>query len=296
MRIGIIAGEFPPIPGGVGAYTAILARRLMQAGHEVCVLSSHGAHSPDIAVQDRLSNWGPSSMIAARRWANDRAIGGRFSLGFGPEMEVVGFVRDVRVDGLDRAVPPVIYLPSNQHAYNFMTLVVRTTSTPRNLLPTIRAIVRDVDAEQPIYNVRTMNELIARSVAERRFHMLLLAGFSTVALLLAVVGVHGVMSYLVEQRRGEIGIRMALGARPRDVSAGIVREAVLLALLATAIGVPLALAFTRLLAASLFGVRAADPWTYAATVAILVGTAVLAAYIPARRAAGVDPAVALRSE
>lgn len=213
-----------------------------------------------------------------------------------PETEVVGVVRDVRIGGLDEEVPPIIYLPSEQSRYNFMTLVVRTASNPRSVAPAIRTMVREIDSDQPIYNVRTMDELISRSVADRRFQMLLLAGFSGMALMLAIAGVYGVMSYTVGQRTREIGIRMALGAEPRDVSRSLVRESVLLALIATAIGVPLALAFARLLSASLFGVSAADPWTYAGTAAILVATAVLSAYVPARRAAGVDPTVALQAE
>jgi putative ABC transport system permease protein len=233
---------------------------------------------------------------AARRWAEGRAVGGRFSLGFGTETEVVGVVRDVRIAGLDEPVPPIIYLPSDQRGYNFMTVVIRTSSTPRAVLPAIRTIVRDIDPEQPIYNVRTMDELISRSVAHRRFQMLLLAVFSAMALMLAMVGVYGVMSYIVGQRTREIGVRMALGAQPYEVSRSLVRESLILALIATAIGVPLALAFTRLLSASLFGVRAADPWTYAGTIAVLVLTAVLSAYVPARRAAAVDPTVALRTE
>lgn len=235
---------------------------------------------------------------AARRWPGGEAIGGRFApeREFLPHAEVVGIVRDVRVGGLDAAVPPIVYLPSDQVGYVFMTLVVRTASAPRSVLPAIRAAVRELDPEQPIYNVHTMDELISRSVAERRFQMLLLTTFSGIALVLAFVGVYGVMSYTVGQRTREIGVRMALGAAPRAVSRGIVREGAMLAVIATAIGVPLALLFSRLLAASLFGVGMADPWTYGAVVAILVSSAVLSAYVPAMRAAAVDPTVALRAE
>jgi predicted permease len=232
---------------------------------------------------------------AARRWPG-RAVGGRFDLGFLPEAEVVGVVRNVRVGGLDAPVPPIIYVPSDQARYNFMTLLVRAAAAPRSIVPAIREAVRELDPEQPVYNVMTMEELISRSVAERRFQMVLLAGFSGMALLLALVGVYGVMSYTVGQRTREIGVRMALGAEPRDVSYSVVRESVLLAMLATAVGLPLAMGVARLLSASLFGVSAADPPTYVATVAILITTAVLSAYVPARRAAAVDPVVALRTE
>jgi putative ABC transport system permease protein len=235
---------------------------------------------------------------AARRWPDGRTIGGRFvpSIRFLPGAEVVGIVRDARSGGLDAAVPPILYLPSDQVGFNFMTVIVRTASAPRAVLPAIRATVRELDPEQPIYNVRTLNELVSRSVAERRFQMLLLAGFSAIALSLALVGVYGVMSYTVSQRTREIGVRMALGAEPRDVSRSVVRESMMLALIATAIGVPLALLSGRLLTASLFGISSTDPWTYATTVVILASTAALSAYVPARRAAAVDPAVALRAD
>ena len=137
---------------------------------------------------------------AARRWSKG-AVGGRFKLGFELDAEVVGIVRDVHIRGLEAAVPPTIYVPSEQLAYNFMTLVVRTTAgTPRDVLPAIRASVRELDPEQPIYNVRAMDELISASVATRRFQMLLLTGFAGMALVLALVGVYGVMSYTVGQR------------------------------------------------------------------------------------------------
>jgi putative ABC transport system permease protein len=241
---------------------------------------------------------------AARRWPGSRAVGRRFTLGFGRfnrafrlTAEVIGIVRNVHLSGLDAAVPPIIYVPSEQLAYNFMTLVIRTTTAaPRTVLPAIQAMVRELDPEQPIYNVRTMDELISTSVAERRFQMLLLVAFAGMALLLALVGVYGVMSYTVGQRTHEIGVRMALGAEPRDVLRSVVRESVVLALIATAIGVPLALVLGRLLSASLFGVGPADPWTYFGAVGLLFAAAVVSAYEPARRAATVDPALALRTE
>jgi putative ABC transport system permease protein len=238
------------------------------------------------------------NQTAARRWPERRAIGSRIvpTMRFLPEAEIVGIARDARVGGLDDEVPPIVYLPSEQVGYNFMTVMVRTASAPSALFPAIRETVRDLDAEQPIYNVRTMDELISRSVAERRFQMLLLTTFSGIALLLALGGVYGVMSYTVVQRTREIGVRMALGARPRDVSREIVRESAALGLIAIAIGVPLALLFTRLLAASLFGIGPADPWSYAATVAMTLATVVLSAGIPALRAASVAPLTALRAE
>ncbi|HYL15889.1 MAG TPA: ABC transporter permease [Terriglobales bacterium] len=247
-----------------------------------------GKQAPRVAIVNET---------AARRWSGSRAIGGRFKVGFELEAEVVGVVRDVRNKGFDAAVPPIIYVPSEQLAYNFMTVVVRTsTSAPRALVPAIRAAVRDLDSEQPIYNVRTMDELISASVAERRFQMLLLAGFAGMALVLALAGVYGVMSYTVGQRTQEIGVRMALGAEPRDVLRSVVRESLTLALIATAIGVPASLIVARLLSASLFGVGPSDPWIYVGTLVVIIATAIVSAYAPARRAAAVDPAIALRTE
>lgn len=238
------------------------------------------------------------NQAAARRWPESLAIGGRIvpTMEFLPEAEIVGIARDVRVGGLDAEVPPIVYFSSEQVGYNFMTVMVRTASEPSAVVPAIREIVRDLDSEQPIYNVRTLDELISRSVAERRFQMLLVAAFSGVALLLALGGVYGVMSYTVVQRTREIGVRMALGARPRDVSREIVRESAVLGLIATAIGVPLALLFSRLLSASLFGIGPADLWSYVATISMILGTVVLSAAIPALRAAGVDPKTALQAE
>jgi putative ABC transport system permease protein len=235
---------------------------------------------------------------AARRWVEGGALGGRVSAetGYFENAEVVGIVRDVHARGLDAAPPPVVYLPHRQVLYNFMTFVVRTAAAPRDALPTVRAVVRELDPEQPMYNVRTMTELISRSVGERRFHVLLLAAFSGVALLLALAGVYGVTSYTVAQRTRDIGVRVALGARPGDVWRAIVREAAALGLLATAVGLPLALLSSRLLATSLFGISAADPWSYALTTLVIFSTAILAAFVPARRAAAVDPTTALRTD
>ncbi len=236
------------------------------------------------------------NQTAARRWPDGLAIGGRIvaAMRFLPEVEIVGIARDVRVGGLDGEVPPIAYLSSEQVGYNFMTVMVRTASAPSALLPAIREVVRDLDADQPIYNVRTIDELLSRSVAERRFQMLLLALFSGIALLLALGGVFGVMSYTVVQRTREIGVRMALGARPRDVSSDVVRESAALGLIAIAIGVPLAFLFSSLLRTSLFGIGPADPWSYTASVAMILSTVILSAFLPALRAASVDPRTALQ--
>ena len=207
---------------------------------------------------------------------------------------MVGVVPDVRMAGLDEETPPIVYLPSDQLTYNFMTVVVRTSTDPSTLIPAIREEVRQLDAEQPIHNVRTMDELISHSVAERRFQMLLLSGFSVLALLLAVVGVYGVISYSISQRTGEIGLRMALGAQIGDILTQLLGEGLRLVVVAMAIAVPAALALTRLMRAFLFGVGTSDLATYSVAALVLVLAAFTAIYIPARRAARVHPMEALR--
>ncbi len=246
-----------------------------------------GPDAPRVAIVNQA---------AARRWPGANPLGGRFRLSFGPEAEVVGVVPDVRMAGLDEATPPILYLPSDQLPYNFMTVVVRTSTDPSTVIPAIREEVRQLDAEQPIHNVRTMDELISRSVAERRFQMLLLSGFSALALLLAVVGVYGVISYSIHQRTGEIGLRMALGAQIADILRQLLGEGLRLVVVAMVIAVPAAMALTRLMRAFLFGVGTLDLATYSAAALVLILAAFTAVYIPARRAARVHPMEALRIE
>jgi putative ABC transport system permease protein len=164
------------------------------------------------------------------------------------------------------------------------------------LAATVRKTVWEVDKDQPVSNIRTMNEVLSESIARQRFSMLLLGTFAAVALLLAAVGIYGVMSYSVTQRRNEIGIRMALGAQKRDVLKLTVGHGLKLVMIGVAFGLAGAFMLTRLMSSLLFGVRATDPATFVAISVILVGVALLASYIPARRATKVDPLVALRYE
>lgn len=177
-----------------------------------------------------------------------------------------------------------------------MSLVVRSDTDPLALVPAVRTEVFEVDKDQPIYNVKPMEELIAGSISGQRFAMMLLVAFAGVALTLAAVGIYGVMSYSVTQRSHEIGIRMALGASGRDVLNLVVGQGLKLVILGVGIGLGAAFALTRVMSSLLFGVSATDPMTFVVTSVVLTGVALAASVIPARRATKVDPMVALRYE
>jgi ABC-type antimicrobial peptide transport system permease subunit len=175
-------------------------------------------------------------------------------------------------------------------------LAIRAAGDPADLVAAVRREVRAVDPDQPISDVRTMEEILGREVAPRRLQMTLLAGFAGLALLLASLGIYGVISYAVSQRTPEIGIRMALGARPRDVLGMVVGGGLRLAALGVGIGLAAALALTRVMASLLYGVSATDPLTFVSIPLLLLAVALAASYLPARRALRVDPVAALRSE
>jgi putative ABC transport system permease protein len=191
---------------------------------------------------------------------------------------------------------PEAYFPYKQDPENFMGLVVRTASDPMSMIPAIRNQVLSIDKDQPVSDIMTMEQRLAKSVAASRFVMLLLGSFSVLALGLAAVGIYGVMSYLVTQRTQEIGVRMALGAQKRDVLKLVVRRGMVLAIIGTALGLVASLALTRLMRSLLFEVTPTDWLTFVITSVVLLTVALLACYIPARRATKVDPLVALRYE
>ena len=177
-----------------------------------------------------------------------------------------------------------------------MSLLIRTKGDPMNLAPAVRTLVRGIDADLPLYDIQTMESVVADSIAPVRFSAILLGAFAAVALLLAAAGLYGVISYSVSQRTQEIGIRMALGAKSASVLRLVLGEGLKLATTGLALGLAGSLALTRLLASQLHGVRAADPATFIGVALLLAATALAACYVPARRAMRVDPMVALRHE
>jgi putative ABC transport system permease protein len=236
--------------------------------------------------------------LARKYFPNEDPIGKRLNLGLNDiKGEIIGVVGDVRSSNLTKEAGPEFYVPYQKVAFGEASLVVRTSSgDPASIAPAMRSAIQELDKDQPLYEVRTMNSLVADSIARQRFSMMLIALFAVLALLLAAVGIFGVMSFLVTQRTHEIGIRMALGAQTFDVLKMIVGQGMTLTLVGIAIGLVAAFALTRVMSGLLYGVSATDPLTFIAVSAVLAAVALLACYIPARRATRVDPMVALRYE
>jgi len=243
--------------------------------------------------------------MARQYWPGENALGRRLKIGDPDEpgkqwKQIVGIVADIRQMGLDEPVKAEMYLPYQQvmdwPGYIPRDLAIRTSGETSNLVGSVRQIIREVDPDQPVSNVATMAELLGEEAAQRRMGMIMLAGFAALALLLASLGIYGVLAYFVTQHTNEIGVRQALGATPRNILLLVLRKGMALTLAGVVIGVVAAFALTRLMSSLLFGVTAADPLTFATVPLLLVAVALLACYIPARRATKVDPLVALRYE
>ena len=232
--------------------------------------------------------------LARLLWPREDPIGKRLPLF--DNLTVVGVVGNTRHEGLSQDTEAEVYVPYRQTPNNSMQLAVRTAADPDSMVSAVRTAVRDVDPDQPLYHVATLQQVLSESVAPRRFNMLLLGIFAGIALTLATVGIYGVMAFSVTQRTHEIGIRMALGAKRSDVLGMVVRQGLKLALIGVVSGIVGALVLTRFLSSLLFGVKPTDPLTFAAVSLILSAVALVACYIPAYRATKVDPMVALRYE
>ena len=238
--------------------------------------------------------------FAKRYWPNEDAVGKYVRLGTesdAPKLEVLGVVGRVKMESLNQNSDRVQgYFPFNQTPDTGMTVIVKGASDPNQLIASVRGAIREVDPDQPIYSIRTMNEIRAESVAGERLNLTLLSLFAGIALVLAIVGIYGVMSYSVTQRTHEIGIRMAIGARPRDVFKMVLGHGMKLTLLGVVIGLGSAFALTRLMETMLFGVEPTDKLTFAAISIMLIMVALLACYLPGRRATKVEPTISLRYE
>jgi putative ABC transport system permease protein len=239
--------------------------------------------------------------MAQSHWPGEEPLGQRFTMGAGGERlyTVVGIVGDVRSAGLDVPAGPELYVPLDQIDIQFMwpaNLVVRAAGDPLALVPAVRRAIAEVDPTQPVSNVQAMSDVLDFELANRNTQLTLTGVFALLALVLAAVGLYGTLSYTVSQSTNEIGLRMALGAGQSTVVGAVVRSALGAAVVGIALGLVAAFALTRTIASFLYGVSPTDPVTAAAVAGALLAVTAVAAFVPARRAANIDPMTALRAE
>jgi putative ABC transport system permease protein len=237
--------------------------------------------------------------MARRFWPNENPIGKRLNLGNAetPDFcEIIGIIGDVKHWGLDAPVNPELYVPSSQFPTFAQTFVLHATGNPLALVPIVQRHVRELDPNLPLYLVRTMDEVAAKSVERRRWTMTLLAVFAVLALVLAAAGIYGVMAHLVALRTPEIGVRLTLGARPSAVMRQVLGEGAVQAAIGLVIGLGASLALMQGLRTILFGVEPTDPLTLITVGASLMIVALMAVLVPAVRAMRIDPVVALRAQ
>jgi putative ABC transport system permease protein len=249
-----------------------------------------------------------SQSFARQFYPNENPIGKRITIGWGRQRsenkadtvsaggEIVGIVGDVKVFGPSEAPPSIVYVPFVQAPLTDVSLIVRSSAAPSLIISGARAAIREVDSDLPIFDVKTMADALSESVAQPRFYAILLGSFAAIALIIAALGIYGVISYAVSQRTRELGIRIALGAQSDRVVRLVIGHGLTLTLVGILIGVAGAYLLTRLIASLLFGVAPADPLTFTAVAIVFISVACIASYLPARRAAAVDPIIAMRAE
>jgi len=304
-----------PIAGGVSTDFAIVGRPPVKSGDEpdadIRVIDPGYFRTMQIPLlrgrefSERDSADAPKAMLinqtmADKFWPGQDPVGSRVTmLDWGPPLtaEVVGVVGDVKPHDLQAPVGSMIYWSYPQFPSLFNYLVVRTTTADSlAVLPGVKSVVRAVNPDQPVSQIRTMEQVLGESLAQRKFSLILMGVFAGLSVLLAAVGIAGVMAFLVAQRTQEMGIRMALGAQRNDVFALVLGQGMRMAILGLILGLAGAFGLTRLLSGMLYGVKAGDPLTFAVVSAFLIGVALLACWLPARSATRVDPMVALRYE
>jgi putative ABC transport system permease protein len=241
-----------------------------------------------------------SRSLAERYFPGQDPIGRQIKFGepsyAAPWATIIGIVADVRYNAFERQIVPALYEPYSQAALSETHLLIRTSGDPNSLIPTVRARIAGIDPDLPVYEAETLERSISEATIGLGYVAVMMTVLGAIALVLACVGIYGVMSYAVAERTHEIGIRLALGARRGEVMRLILRHGLVLAGIALAIGLPLSLGLSRLLASLVFGVSASDPATFAGVSALLLVVALAACYFPARRAMRVDPVIALRYE
>jgi putative ABC transport system permease protein len=291
----IVGKPRPPLGQEPVTDVRVIAHNYLQA-MGVPLLRGRLFHEQDAA--DAKNRIIINETMAGRHWPGEDPIGRRVKISWNDdrEDEVIGVVGDVKHDGLGVEPRAMIYWPYRRNPYGSMTIAVRASADPRTIVNSVVGIIRQQDPALAVADIRTMDEVVAESVAQQRLTMLLLAVFAGAALLLAAVGIYGVIAYAVTQRTQEIGIRMALGAQRHDVVRMVVGQAAFLAAAGIAIGAAGALVLTRFMKGLLFEVEASDPMTFLVVAATLGIVALVASYIPSMRAARVDPVIALRAE